>query len=300
MRITVRRITFVLLTLCVVGCGQFAQHYYRKGLQLASIGRLEKAKVALSRATEHRIYGYPAQEAIVHIDRALAGRIRIEGLIHYYKGVYLSNKNFKNASEWQHGLGEGVAELIEAMKINPHDAAPHAALGTIYAKFSKWDEAVVEWEKAIEIDSRNWEARSQLCHYFAKQRQTDDALLECRKAAAINPDDAGAFYNLGRTYYALDMLEESIVAYEAVLKLTPGDALIHRDLALACFENEAFDLAIYHCDRALRLGANIDRGFLEALIPYRDKPPEALRESRRYKEIIPEGMKQAINPPPKR
>lgn len=57
---------------------------------------------------------------------------------------------------------------------------------------------------------------------FYTQKQYDSAAFYYEKIAALNPDDATVYYNLGNTYYRLNLVSPAVLNYERALKLKPN------------------------------------------------------------------------------
>lgn len=70
-------------------------------------------------------------------------------------------------------------------------------------------------------DSYNswWQAANK----FYAQKEYDSAAAYYEKIAAQNPNDATVYYNLGNTYYRLNLVGPAVLNYERALKINPDN-----------------------------------------------------------------------------
>lgn len=82
------------------------------------------------------------------------------------------------------------------------------------------------------------------------QAQSSAQLLKLRQAVADNPQDAGAWAQLGNFYFDIDEYENAIPAYQKHLKLRPDNADVWTDLGVMYRRRGQPDEAIRAFDKA--------------------------------------------------
>ena len=198
---------------------------------------------------------------------------------------------------------EAVERLNEAIALDPGSALAHHNLGHIYYRAGKLKEAISEYQEALAVEPYNAEVRSNLANAYLMRGMTDEAILEYEKALAVKPNLVGAYANLSQAYLRKGRLDDAVVACKRALALDPGSAKTHNSLgnihmmqgnfhgAISEYEQAVtldpdygrahgnlcnaycrvgdYSLAAVHCDRALKLGVDIDHRVQQLLAPYR-------------------------------
>ncbi len=125
------------------------------------------------------------------------------------------------------------------------------------------------YKKAAEVDPNYAEAHAQIGFIYGRSGKLDEAIIELRKAINLDPNIASAHANLGNAYVEKGMLDEAIFELKKGCDLDPSDSLTYINLSKAFYLKGKYDFSIYYCDAAIKLGAEVEPGFLEALKPYR-------------------------------
>lgn len=96
-------------------------------------------------------------------------------------------------------------------------------------------------------------------------------------------------YDKGRTLEQQNNLEEAIKSYNAALKKSPEEAIIHTALGVALIVKEDFGRARVHLDRAITLDNNYYESHLASgyLFLKEEKHHEAVRELKQSMELLP-------------
>ena len=117
---------------------------------------------------------------------------------------------------------EAIAELREAIRIDPTYARAHADLGLILRAQKNIDEAVVEYREALRLDPESIDAHNGLAVAFANSGRIDDAIAEFREIVRIDPDSAIGYYNLAYALAEADRDVESATALREVIRINPN------------------------------------------------------------------------------
>ncbi|PID74014.1 MAG: hypothetical protein CSB33_00715 [Desulfobacterales bacterium] len=87
--------------------------------------------------------------------------------------------------------------------------------------------------------------------------ELEDAITALRKATAFNFRFVQAFASLASAYLMNGNIDESIETGHKVLELAPDFAVAHNNLAIAYMEQDDWEKAIAHCDRAISGGYDV-------------------------------------------
>ena len=160
-------------------------------------------------------------------------------------------------------LGEAVADLDAAIRINGGRYNAFASLAQVLQRQKKWDEAVERFTQAIRLRpgwAPLYRARA------AVQQERDDPAPEHRTAALRDLEAAIRFEQPGNSLLAHDHIrrgellrrdrrfEEALAACDAALKVAPDLDNAHRLRAMVLLDLDRFDEVIRSCDGALAGG----------------------------------------------
>jgi protein O-GlcNAc transferase len=171
-----------------------------------------------------------AAKAIPHFDAALhpaAGTAHAPMDASFY-GAY--GRALAAVGKPDRAIEEFVAEEDE---VGPRPDLEDA-IGSLYAQQSRWEEARRKFEHAIALDGTYLRARIHLGVLLRTQQDLADSLTTLDSAAKMNPTDANAAFEYGRTLAAAARDDDAVQQFEAALKLSPqlGDAQLELAMAL--------------------------------------------------------------------
>lgn len=254
-----------------------AEHY----LYLPSVGYCLIAAFLLNSLFRGGRYGYVIYASFIVVGLLFSLRI-VDRNRDWKDELSLWQKTIKTAprcARAHHNLGriyaknerldEAISEYEHSLTINPRFAKAHYNLGLLYAKKGRLDKVISEYKQALALNPRHAKAHTNLGLAYVKKGRLDEAISEYMKALAIEPDLVEAHANLGAAYAKKGMLDEAISQYNKGLAIRGNYAWIHNKLAAAYFKKEQYQLAIKHCDRAVKLGFKVGDKLLKDLQPYR-------------------------------
>jgi tetratricopeptide (TPR) repeat protein len=166
---------------------------YRRGLSLATHGRLQEAIAAFDTVLTRE-----PNRADVHYNRALARR----------------------------KLGDEpgfTADLNAALAADPRYLPALTARANLEEKEGRTDQALKTWSQALEIEPTNTEALRGLSEIYLRKNALDKALPLLRSLVSALPQDAPARLNLGLAALKTGHEGEAREHLEAFLNLAPGD-----------------------------------------------------------------------------
>ncbi len=205
----------------------------KDALEYASTGDFSEARKKFEKILEASSGGLQeaAKEYLGIIEGVSKGGIKKETAIHIFKAI---NYSFNGRQD------NAITEYKKAIDIDPSYILPHYYLATTYANNEMYKEAMDEYKKIINIDPNATRAYIYLAQAYAVEGKWDEVIPSLKKVIEITQDSAEA-------------------------------AQAHYGLAVAYYDKKQYQLAIKHCDEAIRHGLRIPSDFLKMLKPYREE-----------------------------
>lgn len=104
---------------------------------------------------------------------------------------------------------EGMAELDQAIELDPGDAHIYYNRGIAYSKQGHVDQAILNFTRAVEIAPDFADAYNSRGFVYFKQNNYDQALSDWAKTLEINPRCADTYNNRGVVYCSQKRYDES-------------------------------------------------------------------------------------------
>jgi adenylate cyclase len=118
-------------------------------------------------------------------------------------------------------LAREAAENAQAS--NPESAGAYSALAWVEMYYDNdLVLAARQFERALQLDGTNLRVLSNAAALLLKLRRFDSAIAIQEFGVERSPLSTIAFYNLGETYFAAGRFDESVVAFQTALELSPG------------------------------------------------------------------------------
>jgi tetratricopeptide (TPR) repeat protein len=144
------------------------------------------------------------------------------------------------------------AAIDEYKYIAGHSKEPEEAflaLGDIYFKLKKYDEAIKCYKEVIKRQPRNAVAFANLAAAHAGAGHWSEELDNLKKAVSLSPNEPTIRFNLGAAYERQKMDAEAVKEYEYVLKINPADVDAQERLADLALKNKQFGEAVRHYEK---------------------------------------------------
>ena len=118
-------------------------------------------------------------------------------------------------------------------------------------------QALGHWLDAVKLDPNDAAAHNNLGGALYNKGEFDAAMEHLNAALRIDPDDAITHYNFGVAMQAKGELDAAIEHYNAALRIDPDSAKAHSNLSVALAAKGELDRAIEHCNAARRIDPDL-------------------------------------------
>jgi TolB-like protein/Flp pilus assembly protein TadD len=130
--------------------------------------------------------------------------------------TYASGFNFVNDPLF---IGKAEQACAAALALDPNLIVVHNALGDLYRKTGKYQEAESSYLRTLAIDQNDTSALDGLAWSYSSQQRLADAEEKFRQAIASQPGNWRSFNSLGTFYYQNGRFGEATEAFKEVVSL---------------------------------------------------------------------------------
>ena len=183
-------------------------------------------------------------------------------------------------------LRAGLANLLEAVKLEPEKPDLHHNVAVVYRNLGEYKLALPHFKKALALKPRFPEAQNNLGTLHVLLKDWDRA-IECFQKAVndvLYKTPHIGYNNLGLAYYNKGEHQKAIDRYRHALKLFPSYSRCYRNLGLAYEAFNKWALAIDAYEKAIFFtpeyaAAHLSLGTLYLKLHQNKKAAEALRQT---------------------
>jgi len=141
-------------------------------------------------------------------------------------------------SGWTEQVMESVLKAKEygqkALELDGASGEAHALLGTVYLNQGESERAIAEIRQAIALNPNDAKSYAMLGGALTYSGKAQEAIEPFELAMRLNPDmDVGRFNPVGWAYYLVGRYEDAVKVQEAALRRSPDDYYVHAGLAAA-------------------------------------------------------------------
>lgn len=180
-----------------------------------------------------------------------------------------SHYNLAVALLGQKKYDEAEKELIEAVNCSPTLAEAYVQLGGICLQRGDLEGCLNYNRQAVNSRAAFAEGWGNIGFVELQKGNVDEAIRALKKAITYNSRFIQAYTTLANAYLMSGLLDESIQANLKVLDIEPNFPVVHNNLVICYLEQENYDKAIEHCDRAVELGYAVDPKILKEVNEHR-------------------------------
>lgn len=173
----------------------------------------------------------------------------------------------ENSQRKRQMLEQGIAHLLEAVKIHPTYKNAFLLLGNAYHYLEDYETSIEYYERALQIDPQYAEARTNLAityanagRYYGEQRgDLQKAIEYLKKAEALNPNAYETLRLLGVAYGIGGDNEQAVKYFQRALALRPDDPDALYNLATALYRAGRSNEAEQYFQKARTIDPDIDK-----------------------------------------
>lgn len=165
--------------------------------------------------------------------------------------------------------GEAEQELHAAIDCSPNLAEAYVQLGGLCLQRGELEDCLAYNKHATKARAGFSEGYGNIGFVHLQMGNVDEAIKSLQKAIVYNSKFLQAYATLANAYLMKGLIKESIITNLKVLKLEPTFAVAHNNLAIAYLENEEYDMAVKHCDKAIDLGYEVAPEILKEIEAHR-------------------------------
>src|SRR5574341_149293 len=93
-----------------------------------------------------------------------------------------------------------IEELKKTVEKDPENLQALITLGNLYYDASKFEEAVVYYQRALKLDPKNPDVWTDMGTMYRQLGNIDSSLICYQKAVQFNPQHKSGWFNLGIVY----------------------------------------------------------------------------------------------------
>lgn len=161
-----------------------------------------------------------------------------------------------NALFIQERKDEALAEMREAVRLEPGVGKRHAQLAKLLEQAGQHEAALAEWREALRREPANLYLHVSLATLLKKAGDLEGSLVELREAERWNPDSLVVHSALASFYEENGDRPAQVAELREMLRLRPEDSASRHDLANLLEELGNLDGAAAECYEALQQDPN--------------------------------------------
>jgi tetratricopeptide (TPR) repeat protein len=158
--------------------------------------------------------------------------------------IYMKRGDFSKAQK----------NILRALAIKPDLAEAVFTLGLIKERQSLIEEAIESYTETIAIDKKNALAYLHLAIIYYRQANFTQAQEYFQKTIILNPYLKGPHYYLGLICSQQKRWDQAIPFYKEAIRKNPKAGIIHVNIAVAYYNLDKHDAALYHLNIGKQLG----------------------------------------------
>lgn len=166
------------------------------------------------------------------------------------------------------GVDVAVDYLLKLIASYPLVIEYRLALGKIYEKDERYDEAEEVFRQIAKIEDKPKEAYMELAKVLKAQNRLNDAIEFLLRAAVLDPADAEPIYQTGLIYLDTRKGPEAMAQFQRVLTINPLFPLVHYHMGRAALMMGNTDKALEETRAEKAVNPNLADAFLLAADAY--------------------------------
>ena len=156
-------------------------------------------------------------------------------------------------AELREDPAERLADLDEAIRINPGDVATLRLRGTTYAEQEKYDQALADFDTALQIDPEHAATHELRAKVLIELKRYDEAMAGLDKARELAPQSVAPLMHQARIHGLKSDFKKALEVLNLANALQPADAAVLLLRASMYEELDQREKALADVDRVLEL-----------------------------------------------
>ena len=161
-----------------------------------------------------------------------------------------------------------ITRFKKGISKNPSDARGYLALGTVYERAGRFEEAVAAYRQAIQTAPRYSNAYMALGILYGNNGKYDLALEQLQKVTELDPSSSDAFSNLAMTYALRGEHPKAVPLFQKAIQLNPNNVNFYMRLGQSLIMLLRFEGAISAYETAGRVAPNYWPAYQNLAIVY--------------------------------
>jgi tetratricopeptide (TPR) repeat protein len=176
--------------------------FKRPGPATADLDDLERCRHATVVVGHCRwaTHGRPEDNRNNHPHPAGRGWLVHNGVVLNHASLALAYRNRGNDYAAKGDLDKAIADLNEAIRLDPNDADARYDRGLTLGEKSEWDKAIADYGEAIRLKHDFADAYYERGVAHGEKGEWDKAIADYSQAIRLEPSDGEAYYNRGLAY----------------------------------------------------------------------------------------------------
>ncbi len=119
---------------------------------------------------------------------------------------------------------ESIEELKKTVEKEPENLQALITLGNLYYDGSKFEEAIVYYQRALKLDPKNADVWTDVGTMYRQLGNIDSSIICYQKSVQVNPGHKSGWFNLG-IVYLFDKKDDkkAVWAWKKFIALSPDD-----------------------------------------------------------------------------
>ena len=145
-----------------------------------------------------------------------------------------------------------LADLNKAIELDPRNEPTYEAKAIVLARLKKYDKAIAALDKARELSPESLAPLVQKARVHSEQRKFDAALDDLKEALALDPGNIGVLVLRAGVYEEKGDKKQALADLDEALKLRPDVPLLIRTRAMFLAQNDRLDEAIADLEKLVQ------------------------------------------------
>lgn len=167
------------------------------------------------------------------------------------------------------GLDQAIADYTAALSLRPKSAAAFYGRAEAFRAKNAFDRAITDYDRALRLDKKLAAAYAGRASAYRARGELDRALADFNEALKLDPKPAAWHAERGAIHQAKGNLDQAIADYDQAIERDPKLAIAYNDRGLAFSAKPDFDKALADFSKAVSLDPEFAEAFLNRANVYR-------------------------------